>query len=95
MVCADAVCTAATATVPELAHPQAHTAPHPMPQDNLNMKQPQFDLSMQDMAFMTTWDPHAMQTDQMQSFFGLSETELIPPYMNFTDQSTGWFNMNM
>jgi hypothetical protein len=77
--------TDASTIVPEL--PQAPTVPYA--QD----RTPQFDPPMQDMSFTAAWDPHIMHPDQMQSFFGFSETELMPAFMGFTDQTTSWYNL--
>ena len=73
----------ASFVVPEPPH--APTTPHS--QD----KQPQFDLTMHDMAFVPVWDPHTVHPDQMQQFFAFSETELMPAFMAFPDQTSSWF----
>lgn len=63
----------------------------PMGGAHVHFKMPQLDLPAYDMGLPSEWDSPAMHPDQMQSLFAFSETELMPTFMAFPDQSSSWF----
>ena len=66
--------------------PQGPTGPA-----HTQLKPPQLDVPMHDMAFPSSWDSQPMHPDQIQSLFAFSETELMPAFMAFPDQTSSWF----